>query len=82
MTEKQMIFSNDYELRFLGRELFAQHATRFECEIFIISAYNENININNEYILEFWYHFYDIITEGKGYCSGQLADILHEIYFE
>lgn len=80
MTEKQMIFSKDHELRFLGRELFAQHATKFECEKFIISAYNENLA--NEYLLEFWYRFYDVITEGKGYCSGQLADILHEIYFE
>ena len=78
MTETEMIFSKDLELRFLGRELFSQHATKLECEKFIISNQSEH----PDYILEFFNRFYDIITEGNGYCSGQLADILHEIYFE
>ena len=75
MTEKEMVFSNDPELRFLGRELFSQHATRFECEKFIISNQSEC----HDYISEFFNRFYDIITEGKGYCSGQIADVVYRL---
>ena len=80
MTEEDMIMSNDNEIRLLGRELFSQHATKYTCKNFIISAYNKDLN--PVYILEFYNRFFDIITEGKGYCDGQIADILHDIYLK
>lgn len=75
-----MIMSNDSEIRFLGRELFSQHATKHECEELIMSVYNKECNI--AYILEFYTRFFDIIAEGKGYYSGQISDILHNIFLK
>ena len=80
MTETEMMMSNDPEIRFLGRELFSQHATKFDCEKFIIQEYGQS-EIQDSYILEFLTCFYEVLTEGKKYCSGQIADIIHELYF-
>ena len=73
MTEKDMIFSNDIELRSLGLELFNQHATNQDFEDLLDKAY-ETLNI------ETIRSIFSFLSKDKGYYNGPLSNKLHSIW--